>query len=416
MEASNPYRGFTATGPRALTPWAGAFLRRQVPYVWNAAAVDRFLLKLATAFFLTGERPHYRDLPKAWAVSGGIYTSPALRATPAAFFRPVAMPVGGVKTRRLNKLSGGERLGLSFVSSYQTYDPAYQTDYSAFAGNEVFQGRLWRHAGAARPTVICIHGWLGGHLWLEEQIFAASELYASGVNVAIVTLPFHGARKPSGKHGYNLFPSSDMRRTNEAFGQIVADLDVLMRWLRASGAADRIGLVGFSLGGYVAALMAGLDASLDFVVPVIAPSSLADLVWNLGIDGAGKRAAGAAGFAIETFRASHAVHCPLSYDLKLPKERVLLIAGRADHVVPPDQVLALWEHWQQPEIVWFPGGHYVHFGRQSYLRRIHALIAAGGHAAVAPAARPFSPIKALLGRRFKPLAWLRRLWLRAPSF
>ncbi|HET6344014.1 MAG TPA: hypothetical protein VFH51_03730, partial [Myxococcota bacterium] len=74
--------------------------------------------------------------------------------------------------------------------------------------------------------------------------------------------------------------------------------------------------------------------------------------------------------------------------------RVLLVGGRADRVVPPQHVQALWEHWGRPGLTWFPGGHYVHFGRQTYLRRACTLMAG---------ARP-DPVSA---PRRAPLPWLR---------
>ena len=394
----NPYSTFEHASGGAVTPWKQGFLHRQVPFIWNAAAVDTLLLRMASSFFLLAERPHFRGLPAGWEATGGVYTTPELIQNPGLFFRPVADPVDGVRVQRLRALEDGDHSTLSFVSPYKTYNRAYQAEFDGFKGNETFHGRLWRHRGGPQPTVICVHGWMGGFLQLEEHLFAARTLYDSGLNVALITMPFHGTRKPKGSFAFNLFPSSDLRRTNEGLGQAIADIQVLMRWLRAEGIAERIGVIGFSLGGYVSALLASLDASLDFVVPVIAPSSLADLLWNAGLDATGRHLADAAGFDLEQFRAALAVHCPLSHTLQVPKERVLLVGGRADRVVPNEQVLALWRHWQEPELIWYPGGHYVHFGRQDYISRIQALIGKPKAGA--------TPASSATG--FAPLRWLRR--------
>jgi pimeloyl-ACP methyl ester carboxylesterase len=217
------------------------------------------------------------------------------------------------------------------------------------------------------------------------------------LNVVLTVLPFHGARRPAGRFAGDLFPSSDVRRTNEAFGQAVTDVRSVMRWLRREGLGDRLGLMGFSLGGYVSALVASLEDSLDFVVPVVAPVALADLVWDQTVAMVGEAAVREAGFDLELFRKSLAVHCPLSHRLRVPAGRVLLVGGRADRVVPPQHVQALWEHWGRPALTWFPGGHYVHFGRQAYLRRACTLMAGARPEAATPRAalpwlRWFTPL------------------------
>ena len=36
---------------------------------------------------------------------------------------------------------------------------------------------------------------------------------------------------------------------------------------------------------------------------------------------------------------------------------LILFAGVADRLVPPDQPRDLWRHWGRPRIVWYQGGH-----------------------------------------------------------
>ena len=42
---------------------------------------------------------------------------------------------------------------------------------------------------------------------------------------------------------------------------------------------------------------------------------------------------------------------------RVPTERVLLLAARADRFFPPDKVEAMWRTRGEPEIAWYPGGH-----------------------------------------------------------
>ena len=70
-----------------------------------------------------------------------------------------------------------------------------------------------------------------------------------------------------------------------------------------------------------------------------------------------------------------AVHSPLTYAPLLPKDRLMVVAGLGDRMAPPEQSLLLWEHWQRPELHWFPGSHIVHFGRTAYLEAMRRLMA-----------------------------------------
>jgi hypothetical protein len=48
---------------------------------------------------------------------------------------------------------------------------------------------------------------------------------------------------------------------------------------------------------------------------------------------------------------------PLAIDPLVPRERRYLFAGVADSLVPPEHVVNLWNHWDQPRMLWYEGGH-----------------------------------------------------------
>jgi pimeloyl-ACP methyl ester carboxylesterase len=232
---------------------------------------------------------------------------------------------------------------------------------------------FWRHAERGRPTVVCVHCWCGGVLRFEEHVFAAASLYRLGFDVALFTMPFHGRRTPpQARLAGQLFPSRNVQRTNEAFGQAVADLRVLMRWLREEQGSGPVGMMGVSLGGYTTALMASLEADLAFAIPLAAPCSFADVLWHHGKGTKALSEAEEAGITLQDLRGIFAVHCPLSHAPKLPPERMLMVWGEGDHIVTPVHQLALWRWAGRPEIYSYPGGHLVHLGRSGYLRRIRS--------------------------------------------
>ncbi len=335
--------------------------------------VDRLVVRGMERLFLYSDRPDTTgDVEARIAWHRRTYSGPGLLAQPRRYFRPVAEPPD-LKLKRLGKLPGGARYRLTFTSTYRTYDETYQGVYSGFAGNEGNLVHLWRHRSQGHPAVVLINPWCCGYLELEERIYQARALYAKGLDVALFTLPFHGRRTPrQALFSGQLFPNRELQRTNEAFGQTAADLDVLLRWLRAEGRGGSrpVGMVGMSLGGYAAAMMAGLDPDLAFVAVIMAPTSLADGLWQQGHGSPARLEAEQAGFTLDDLRHIWAIHCPLVLPRLIPRGRLLLMWARADHVIPRVHMRALWEHWGRPEIRDHSGGHLLQLGWASYMAEV----------------------------------------------
>ncbi|HEY5658777.1 MAG TPA: alpha/beta hydrolase, partial [Myxococcota bacterium] len=60
---------------------------------------------------------------------------------------------------------------------------------------------------------------------------------------------------------------------------------------------------------------------------------------------------------------------PLALAPRLPRGRRFLFGAAADRIVPPDQVLDLWRHWERPRIEWYPGAHLT-FGAHAGVRAV----------------------------------------------
>src|SRR5262245_59753848 len=139
----------------------------------------------------------------------------------------------------------------------------------------------------------------------------ASGLFAAGLDVALLPLPLHGARAPrGGRFSGPLFASPDVPRMNESIGQAIHDLSALVEWLRAHGGAP-VGVVGLSLGGYLAALAASLLGDLAFVVPVIAPVCFGDLAERFMATSRIYRDAGVSVMGLDDVRAMCRTPSPL---------------------------------------------------------------------------------------------------------
>jgi len=239
----------------------------------------------------------------------------------------------------------------------------------------------WVHEGRpARGTVIALHGFAMGQPRLGAFALFAREWYQRGLDVVLLTLPEHGERRPPhARFSGECFAVPDGVRLAEAVREAIFEIFVVERWLRARLDAP-IGLLGLSLGGYLTSLSVGLSGRFDFAIPMAAPACMGDLAWRVFQRTRHVRPGAEGPLDESTMRASFRVHSPLAHPLRIPRERVLIVAGRGDRVVPPEHPTALWEHWGKPPVHWFNGSHTAPFGRKrivgaidTHLRRIGVL-------------------------------------------
>ena len=265
---------------------------------------------------------------------------------------------------------------LRFTSGYEARNPKIRKRYAQHANNATARAQHWRHESGPRPTLLVIHGFGASPAWLNVTFFALRDVFASGWDVILHTLPFHGSRRSRTMplNGLELF-SRGMAHMCEAIIQGVHDARVLIDHLQARG-VDRIGATGLSLGGYTTGALATVDDRLDFAIPNVPVTWLPDLfdTWfpaNVLAE-ANKRI-----FSVddELLTNALAVHSPLSYPTVLPRDRLMIVAGLGDRLAPPRQAELLWEHWGRPAIHWFAGSHLLHFGRGSYLAAMRRLMA-----------------------------------------
>jgi hypothetical protein len=293
--------------------------------------------------------------------------TPDLRAEPRRFFAFLDGVPGEPRIRRRvrRRIAGGTVLACRIESDYVPFGAR------ADASGTPIHAELWRHEpGRARGTVVALHGFTMGRPRIDAMALMADRWFALDLDVALLTLPYHGARTPAdSRFSGERFAVPDVGRLGEAVREAVYEIRLAMHWLREESGAP-VGLLGLSLGGYLAALMAGLCDDLDFVIPIVPPVCIGDLAWRFFERTSHHRRGGGSALSHEELRRAFHVHSPLAHELRLPPERVLIVAGRGDRIVPPEHPAALWEHWDQPAIHWFSGSHLAPFGRRRVVRRI----------------------------------------------
>ena len=305
-----------------------------------------------------------RDLdPETIARSARPYLARALARDPSRF---LTSPLGHELWEEIEDPPGraSPRIQIAsrrFTTRYRPYHDA--ADLERYSENDLVHVEHWMHPGGApRGTVVAVHGFTMGRPRLDAPILMADTWFALGFDVALVILPFHGARAPrTSRYSGELFGSWHVGRLNEAVRQAVHDLRALVSWLAERGGGP-VGVVGLSLGGYLAALVAGLERELAFVISIVPPVRLWDLPARLYSAERGEPPV-SPGLLDRAYRG----HSPLSYPLAIAPERAILIGARADCVVPPWHVEALARHWDGARVIWLDGSHSTPFGRSRIL-------------------------------------------------
>jgi hypothetical protein len=203
-----------------------------------------------------------------------------------------------------------------------------------------------------RPWVVNVHGAGVGNP-IDLQWMGSFALYRDlGVNVIHPVLPKHGPRRRERSLAY---PSPDGLVNFYAFSQAIWDVRRTIAWVRARGATT-IGVHGVSLGGYVAALLAGLENGLDCVVAGLPPSDIPSLVVGHAARYRGVAKAAAEVEAGPPQQLNRLVS-PLTFTPRLSRDRLHIYAAVGDRISTPEQAGALWHHWAEPEICWIQGSH-----------------------------------------------------------
>lgn len=138
---------------------------------------------------------------------------------------------------------------------------------------------------------------------------------------------------------------------------------------RSTGCYTTIGASGYSLGGYITALVASTDNRLKFAIPNAPAVLLIDMIksWhpiNLGMACIMK----ANQLSINDLRYLTAIHCPLTWHPVISADRLMIIGGAGDRFTSPQLVNTLHQHWPGSEMHWFPGNHLMHLHQPAYLR------------------------------------------------
>ncbi len=329
-----------------------------------ASTLDRAVVAAMRARVLArparAERLSHPERMSALASIRGAYAAPELWETRDAFF-PAPAPIEP-RLEQVRSRGDIRALDASWPSEVVPYLPQVRERYLSHAANRTAHARLYL-ASRARPAMVLIHGYLTGQWAFEERAWPIGWL-ARTYDIALPVLPFHALRARTDRRGPPPFPGADPRFTNEGFRQAIVDLRALVGFLRARGAPS-VGVMGMSLGGYTASLLATIEPALSLAVPIIPLASVADFALAQGRFGAGPDALTQRD-ALE--EATHIVS-PFARPSLVPPDRVLVLAGQADRITPIAHAERIARHFKA-RVVRFPGGHLLQLGRAGAFREL----------------------------------------------
>jgi pimeloyl-ACP methyl ester carboxylesterase len=283
------------------------------------------------------------------------------------FFLPVRAisPVARVVP---NELGLARVVDLSWDSDYLPFVQAVGERYARTRENHA-AGVRFLGAEEKRPVAILIHGYMAGSYPVEQRLWPLVRFLRSGYDVALFTLPFHGVRANAARRGAPEFPSSDPRLSNEGFRQVISDLRNFVAWLRIEGHPE-VGVMGMSLGGYTAALLATVESGLSFCVPVIPLASLADFAREQGELSAAPELEAEEHALLERI---YRVVSPLERKSLIAPSRTMVVAAKADRITPVGHARKLAAHFGSQQVAWH-GGHLLQLGRNAAFRRVETLL------------------------------------------
>ena len=219
------------------------------------------------------------------------------------------------------------------------------------------------HAWVARAPgpetgawLVCAHGFgMGTNPLMDLHAFRVQQLHRRGINVAIPVLPLHGPRASGRVRGEDLM-TINMVDSVHGIAQAAWDLRRTIRWLRATQGAEKVGVIGYSLGGLVVSLVAALEDDLACVIAGIPVVDLPHL-FRRHMPRHMTRTAVADGVLGPAADDAHRVVSPLAMPCRVTFDRRFVFAGLADRMSTFGQARRLWMHWERPALATYPGGH-----------------------------------------------------------
>lgn len=329
---------------------------RTTPIFALEAYIDELVIALLRHPDLFPKDEDFRPAGREVARAHELFQRNGWIENPAAYHR---RPVAPADLRCWQERAPGfsyERMTFTSGFEIQRGEPG-RDRWLRHEANRTVHGWMLRAPGADDGTwLVCAHGFgMGSSPYRDLRAFRAAQMRERGISVVVPVLPLHGPRASGRVKGEDLM-TIDMMDSLHGVAQGVWDLRRVVAWLRDEQGAKRIGLIGYSFGALVAALVASLETDLACVIAGIPVVDLPALFRRHSGARVAKLAEsnGVLGREVDEL---HRVASPLAMECKVPVEHRYLFAGLADRMSTFGQARRLWLHWDRPKLAAYQGGH-----------------------------------------------------------
>lgn len=236
--------------------------------------------------------------------------------------------------------------------------------------NDVARGFHYRPGGPGPYPAVIIVPRFGAEKPSVEQ-WLARGLMREGFAVFVLVLPWHLGRKGEGPGGLRLLWQADAEKLAESLRQAVLDVRRAIEWLSRMDHIDgrRIGILGISLGAFIANVALAIDDRLVAGVSVLGGGDLARAVWQSPLALWQRWQLRNRGFSEEKLAELLRPYDPLTFANPRLADRLYMINGRFDFLVGRCSVEEFWQAAGRPPITWLNSDHFAaNFWRHKILR------------------------------------------------
>jgi dienelactone hydrolase len=241
---------------------------------------------------------------------------------------------------------------------YSIYEVSFPSSFvSPFAENNTVYCEYYKSGAEGKRPAVILLDILDGSMLVSRML--AHSLASQGTDACIMILPYYEKRRP-GVVNMEVALTQDITVFVDAIRQAVFDIRRTARWLSGQESIDKekIGICGTSLGGFVAALGAGVDGQFSRAVFLLAGGDLATVLSTdvKEIRGIKEEIARR---GIDKNHLQELLSCiePLNFSDRLSTSKVLMINGESDPIVPSECAKKLAES-AGAHLQWYATDHY----------------------------------------------------------
>jgi hypothetical protein len=244
-------------------------------------------------------------------------------------------------------VAGVEMFEVRFPSPVTTKYPENNTVHCEF----------YRPVGPGPFPAVIVLDITGGNQKLS-RIFAR-HLAQNKIAGLFVQMAYYGPRRPAGKSPRLL--STDVDQTIEAVRQTVLDIRQATAWLESRPDVDpkQLGIMGTSLGSFVAALSAEMEPKLGRVCVLLGGGGFVDAYWSDPRVVPFRQVYELTGGLKKTIEQKIAPVDPITCAANLKDRKLLIVGAKFDEIVPPKMAENLWNATGKQRLIWIDSGHYT---------------------------------------------------------